>query len=148
MLEKEVTEEEICKVLFAMPASKSPGPDGHPCEFFKITWSIVGHDLIIDIHSVFRYGYLPKGVNYTILALVPKKTDSLEMRDYRPIACCNVLYKVVSKILANRMKEFLPRIITQNQSAFVKGRQLMENVLLASELVKDYHKEDVTLDVL
>lgn len=65
------------------------------------------------------------------------------MRDYRSIACCNVLYKVVSKILANRPKEILPRIITQNQSAFVKGRLLMENVLLASELVKYYHKEDV-----
>ena len=68
----------------------------------------------------------------------------MEMKDFRPIACCNVLYKVVSKILANRLKEILLRIITQNQSAFVKGRLLIENVLLASELVKDYHKEDVS----
>ena len=66
------------------------------------------------------------------------------MRDYRPIACCNVLYKVVSKILANRLKRILPRIVSANQSAFVQGRLLMENVLLASELVKDYHKENIS----
>lgn len=54
------------------------------------------------------------------------------MRDYRPIACCNVLYKVVSKIPANRLKKLLPSIISENQSAFIKGRLLMENVLLAA----------------
>lgn len=96
------------------------------------------------VQSVFRFGFLPKGVNSTILALVPKKMDSLEMKDYKPIVCCNVMYKVVSKILANRLKKLLPSIITENQTAFIKGRLLMENVLLASELVKDYHKETVT----
>ena len=85
-----------------------------------------------------------RGVNSTILALVPKKIDFMEMRDYRPIACCNVLYKVVSKILANRLKVLLPRIISASQSAFVQGELSMENVLLASELVKDYHKETVS----
>jgi len=85
MLEAEVTKEEIHKVLFAMPASKSPGPDGFPCEFFKTTWFIIGHDFTVAIQSVFKFGFLPKGVNSTILALIPKKTDSMEMRDYMPI---------------------------------------------------------------
>lgn len=73
------------------------------------------------------------------------------MKDYRPILCCNFIYKVISKILANRLKVMLPKFIAQNQSAFVKERLLMENVLLASEVVKDYHKPDVSprwLDVL
>ena len=105
---------------------------------------MIAHDFTIAVQSVFRLGFLPKGVNSTILALVPKKNDATEMRDYRPIACCNVLYKVVSKILANRLKLLLPRIIAENQSAFVQGRLLMENVLLASELVKGYHKESVS----
>lgn len=144
MLEEEVTEEEIFRVLFAMPSNKSPGPDGFPSEFFKITWPILAHDFTTAVQSVFRFGFLPKGVNSTILALVPKKVDSMEMKDFRPIACCNVLYKVVSKILANRLKQILPRVITENQSAFIKGRLLMENVLLASELVKDYHKDNVS----
>lgn len=66
------------------------------------------------------------------------------MKDYRPIACCNVLYKVVSKVIANRLKRILPRVVTENQYAFIKGRLLMENVLLESELVKDYHKEVIS----
>lgn len=107
-------------------------------------WPVLGGDFIIAVQSVFKYAFLPKGVNSTILALVPKKKDSLEMKDYRPIACCNVLYKVVSKILANRLKVILPSIITENHSAFIKGRLLIENVFLASELVKDYHKSSVS----
>lgn len=66
------------------------------------------------------------------------------MKDYRPISCCNVLYKVISKILANRLKGTLPHCISYNQSAFVKDRLLVENLLLATEIVKDYHKEDVS----
>ena len=92
LLEAEVTQEEIRKVLFAMPSNKSPGPDGFPCEFFKTAWPVVAHDFLVAVQSVFKYGVLPRGVNSTILALVPKKTDLLEMKDYRPIACCNVLY--------------------------------------------------------
>ena len=66
------------------------------------------------------------------------------MKDYRPISCCNVLYKVISKILANGLKALLPEIISPNQTAFIKNRLLMENVLLASEIVKDYHKDDTS----
>lgn len=142
-LDVEVTAEGIKKVLFSMASHKSPGPDGYPCEFFHVAWPVIGQDFIV-VQSVFRYSFLPKGVNSTILALVPKKVDSLEMKDFRPIASCNVLYKVVSKILANRLKRVLPKIISENQSAFIKGRLLMENVLLASELVKDYHKDSIT----
>lgn len=66
------------------------------------------------------------------------------MEDYRPISCCNVLYKVISKIIANRLKGLLQKCIFHNQSAFVKERVLMENILLATELVKDYHKESIS----
>lgn len=144
MLEAEVDGEEIRKVLFSMPNNKSPGPAGFLCEFFKTTWPILSQDFIAFFQSVFKFGFLPKGINSTILALVPKKNDYMELRDYRPIACCNVIYKVVSKILANRLKKLLPRIISETQSTFFHGRLLMENVLLATELVKGYHKDEVS----
>lgn len=146
MLEDEVSEEEIRKVIFSMPSNKSPSPNEFQCEFFKTTWYVLAHAFIVSVQSVFRFGFLPKGVNSTILALIPKKIHSMEMREYIPIACCNVLYKVVSKILANRVKMILPRIVSDNQFAFVKRRLRMENVLLASELVKDYHKKLFLLD--
>jgi len=66
------------------------------------------------------------------------------MKDYRPISCCNVLYKAISKLLANRLKCLLPEFIAPNQSAFISDRLLMENLLLASELVKDYHKDGLS----
>lgn len=144
MLEAEVIAGEVRKVLFSMPSNKSPGPYGFPCEFFKTSWPVLVQDFTIAVQSIFQLGFLPKGINSTVLALIPKKDAAVEMRDYTPIACCNVVYKVVSKIIANRLKGILPKIIYENQSAFVKERLLMENVLLASELVKDYHKERIS----
>ena len=144
MLIREVTAEEIKRVLFTMSSNKSPGPDGFTCEFFKETWSTVGHDFVVAIQSFFKTGFLPKGVNSTILALIPKMKEVAFMKDYRPISCCNVLYKVISKLLANRLKTILPKFIAPNQSAFVKDRLLMENLLLATEIIKDYHKESVS----
>lgn len=143
-LEREVTGEEIKDVLFKMARNKSPGPDGFTTEFFKGAWEIIVRDVVVAIQSFFIKGFLPKGLNSTILSLIPKKEEAKMMKDYRPISCCNVLYKVISKIIAKRLKSILPKCITWNQSAFIKDRLLMENVLLATELVKDYHKDSVT----
>lgn len=90
---------------------------------------MIAHDFTIAVQSVFKFGFLPKGINSTILALIPKKTYFMEMKDYSTKACCNILSKVVSKILVNRLKLILSRIISENQSAFEKGRLLMKNVL-------------------
>ncbi|XP_024013050.1 uncharacterized protein LOC112087252 [Eutrema salsugineum] len=141
---REVTEKEVHDVLFGMASGKSPGPDGYTVEFYKAAWPIIGKDFVISIQAFFTKGFLPKGVNSTILAPIPKKEDAMEMKDYRPISCCNVLYKVISKILANRLKLILPLFIAPNQSPFVKDRLLVENLLLASELVKYYHKESIS----
>lgn len=116
----------------------------YTCEFFKAAWHIVGKDFVVAVKAFFDTGFLPKGVNSTILALIPKKEESKMMKDYRQISCCNVLYKIISKLMANRLKLVLPNFIEPNQSAFVKDRLLMENVLLASELVKSYHKSTVS----
>lgn len=136
-----ISESEIKNVLFAMPSNKAPGPDGYPAEFYRSSWPIISRDFTISVQSFFMYGFLPKGVNATILALIPKFQGAETLKDFRPISCCNILYKVVSKILANHLKVFLPELIEPNQCAFVKGRLLLENVLLATELIKNYHKD-------
>ena len=87
--------------------------------------------MVLAVQSFFIKVFLPKCINSTILALIQKK-KAKEMKDYRPISCCNVIYKVISKILANRLKGIMPKFITWNQSAFVKDRLLMENLLLAT----------------
>ena len=103
-----------------------------------------GGDFVTAVKSFFDKGFLPKGINSTILTLIPKKDEAISMKDYRPISRCNVIYKVISKILANSLKRLLPSFISSNQSTFVKDRLLMENVLLAYELVKNYHKDSVS----
>lgn len=126
-----------------MPANKAPGPDGYPAEFYRAAWPIIVSDFITAVQSFFLYGFLLKGVNATILTLVPKIQGAETMKDFRPISCCNILYKVFSKILANRLKVLLPELIEPNQCDFVTGRLLLENVLLATELVKNYHKDSI-----
>lgn len=81
---------------------------------------------------------MPSGVNATILYLIPKTTTAQEMKDYRPIACCNFIYKVISKVLANRLHIIFPAAVEPNQCAFISERLLLENVLFASELVNGY----------
>ncbi|XP_009119170.2 uncharacterized protein LOC103844146 [Brassica rapa] len=136
--------EEIKKILFSMPTNKAPGPDGYPVEFYKAAWPVVGKDVIVAVQSFFLFGLLPRSTNATLLSLIPKMTEAERMTDYRPIACCNVVYKVISKIIARRLKATLPPAIELNQCAFIKGRLLLENVLLATELVKDYHKPGIS----
>ena len=79
-------------------------------------------------------------MNATILSLIPKTTTAQTMKEYMPIACCNLLYKVISKVLANTLKIIFPAAVEPNQCAFITKRLLLENVLLASELVNGYHK--------
>ena len=139
ILQAPVEAAEIKEILFLMPTNKAPGPDGFPVEFYNAAWAVLGKDFVTAVQSFFLYGFVPCCINATLLSLVPKPTDAAKMIDFRPIACCNVIYKVISKIIARRLKATLPEAIEQNQCAFVEGRLLLENVLLATELVKDYH---------
>jgi hypothetical protein len=142
LLENSVSAEEIKSIFFSMKANKSPGPDGYTAEFFKSSWEVVGEDVVVAIQSFFDSGMLLKEVNATILSLVPKRPNVSVMGDFRPIACCNVIYKCITKILSNRMLPLLDSMISRNQSAFIPGRNIAENVLLAQEMVRNYHRKD------
>ena len=76
--------------------------------------------------------------NSTIITLVPKKQSPSNIRDFRPISCCSVIYKCITKIIANRLKQYMPKLVSNNQSAFISGRSIADNVLLAQELVRGY----------
>lgn len=134
----DVTAEEVYKTLNSMPRNKSPGPDGYTVEFFLAAWQIIGSLFVSAVQEFFHSEQLLKQLNATTLALVPKIPQPVKVTDYRPIACCNTVYKCVSKILANRLKMFLPYLISPNQSVFIAGRRIMDNILLAQEVIKDY----------
>jgi hypothetical protein len=136
-----VTKLEIHKVIFAMNPSKSPGPDGFSTGFFQKAWPVIGDDLCEAVLEFFTSRKLLREVNSTILTLIPKKMNASTMGDYRPIACCNLVYKCITKILANRMLQGLEEVISPNQGALIPKRGIAENILLAQEIVCDYHKE-------
>ncbi|KAL0740389.1 hypothetical protein Bca4012_081902 [Brassica carinata] len=132
---------EISSMVLKLNPNKSPGPDGYTSAFFKSAWSIVGEETTVAISQFFTSYFLPSSANATILTLVPKKPGASAITDYRPISCCNTTYKAISKILVKRLKAILPDVILPNQTAFVQGRLLIENTLLASEIVQGYHRE-------
>ncbi|GJS42093.1 putative RNA-directed DNA polymerase, eukaryota, reverse transcriptase zinc-binding domain protein [Tanacetum coccineum] len=138
---RDVTDDEIKSVMFSMGDDRAPGHDGFTAAFFKKAWDVVGGDITCAIRDFFfSNGKLLKELNHTIISLIPKVTTPARINDYRPISCCNVLYKCISKIIANRVKEGLGDIVSINQSAFVPGRRISDNILLTQELMRNYHR--------
>ena len=133
-------QEEICRVIMKLNSNKSPGPDGFTSGFFKATWSVLGSEVTSAIQNFFITAFMPATTNATILTLVPKRPGASVISDFRPISCCNTIYKAISKMLVQRLKPMLTDLILPNQTAFVQGRLLVENTVLAAEVVNGYHR--------
>ncbi|XP_022040145.1 uncharacterized protein LOC110942657 [Helianthus annuus] len=140
LMVRPVTHDEVKKALFSIGSDKAPGPDGFTAGFFKGAWPIIGSAVSNAVIDFFVTGKLLRELNHTILVLLPKTSSPSVVTDYRPIACCNVLYKCISKIVADRIKVGLNDIVSINQSAFVPGRRISDNVLLTQELMHNYHR--------
>ncbi|XP_022865369.1 uncharacterized protein LOC111385226 [Olea europaea var. sylvestris] len=112
--------------------------------FSKKSWDIAGNDFMEAIEDFFASRSLLKQINHTIIALVPKGNHSTLVGDYRPTHCCNVFYKVITKIIASRLK---PMFVDQAQTTVVEGRSMIENIYLAQELLRQYNSKRWLLDV-
>ena len=134
-----ITKEEIQAALFSISDGKASGPDGFSALFFKAGWSVVGEDFVAAVQDFFNTNSMPKCVNATTLALIPKVENPSTLDEYRPISCCNVIYKSISKVLANRLKKVLEHTIGYSQNAFIPGRNIADAVLLSQELMHNYH---------
>lgn len=139
LLDGVISEEEVFNTFRSMAKGKSPGLDGMPVEFYLAAWSVIGADVTKAILFFFSSGKLPRIINSTAIALVPKIQSASNMADFRPISCCNVLYKCITKLLAARLKLVLPSLISLNQSAFVPHRHIGDNIMLALALFRNYH---------
>jgi len=132
---------EIEQALSQMNPYKAPGPDGFNALFYQKHWDIIGDDVCAAVLSVLEGHASPSMVNHTFLALIPKKPSPTLITEFRPISLCNVVYKLVTKVLSNRLKPWLPAIISPNQSAFTPGRLITDNILIAYEVFHAMHRD-------
>jgi hypothetical protein len=129
------TAEDVKKAVFSIGDLKAPGPDGLHALFYKKFWHLVGNDITAAVLRAINERTIPNGWNETMIVLIPKVDNPEEVSQFRPISLCNVVYKIISKMLAARLKVILPEIISPTQSAFVPGRLITDNVLVAYECV-------------
>ncbi|KAK4384099.1 Retrovirus-related Pol polyprotein from type-2 retrotransposable element R2DM [Sesamum angolense] len=135
-----VTIDEVKTAFFDIEEDKAPGPDGFSSGVFKAAWPIVGGEVSNAIIDFFKTGRLLKQLNATLLTLIPKVRLPHSVAEFRPISCCNVVYKVITKILVSRIRESLDLLISPSQNAFVPGRLISDNVLLAQDLFSGYNQ--------
>ena len=107
LLCREFTDTEISDALFQIGPLKAPGADGLPARFFQRNWALLKSEVIAAVKEFFQRGIMPEGINDTVIVLIPKNTNPELLSDFRPISLCNVVYKVISKCLVNRLRPLL-----------------------------------------
>lgn len=129
------TEEEVVGALQEMHPTKAPGPDGLPAGFYQKLWPQVKKEVLDFCLNVLNNGATVQDVNQTCITLIQKVKKPSTMKQFRPISLCNTIYKLILKTIAIRLIEVLPQIISEEQSAFVKGRLITDNVMIAYEIL-------------
>lgn len=107
--------------------------------FFQHYWDIISYDIVAAVQNFLHSGYLRGEVNFTHISLIPKVQNPVRISDLRPIALCNVLYKICSKVVANRLKKILSHLISPFQSAFTPSRLITDNTLIAKDVSHYIH---------
>lgn len=135
MLVGEVIRNEVKEAAFSIHPHKASGDDGLTGWFFHKYWDIIGKDVYKALFEFFYNGKILKSVSHTIITLIPKVKQVQCMKDLRPIRLCNILYKVILKIMIRRLQPFTNSLIDLEQSIFTKGRLISDNILLCHEVM-------------
>lgn len=135
ILEQDFLLEEIEEALKMTDKTKAPGPDGINAGVLTTLWPEIKMEVLKVFNDFHRDGKLPSGSNSSFIALIPKSPNALHPSQFRPISLMNALLKLLTKVMANRLKPFMPHLVSQHQTAFIKGRQITDGILITSELV-------------
>nr|XP_029148267.1 uncharacterized protein LOC114925184 [Arachis hypogaea] len=130
-----VTSEEVKRAVMTMSSFKAPGPDGFQAIFYKEFWDSLSNDVCRLVKRAFEGEPLNAAIFDTLIVLIPKVEVPSSLREFRPISLCNVIYKIVTKVLVNRFRPFLSEIIGPLQGGFIPGRGTTENIIIAQEIM-------------
>lgn len=133
-LSKPFSVDEIWLAMKSTHPTKAPEPDGFHAQFYQQHWETVGPSISNMLLIVLNSGGSMHMLNDTFITLISKIKKPKSMMDFHPISLCNVLYKIFSKVLVNRIKPILSNIIGDAQSAFVSNRLILYNIIIASEV--------------
>ncbi|WMV60256.1 hypothetical protein MTR67_053641 [Solanum verrucosum] len=140
----DVTDKELKDAVYAMPHDKAPGVDGFPVEFFTTNSTIVAERLILAVKEFFSSGKLLKSFSCTAVTLIPKVASPSKVKDYRLIACCKIVYKIITKILTHRIKDVISDGVSPSQTAFIEGRSILDNMLFSHDVLKCYTRKGLS----
>ena len=142
-LERSFEKDEILSVVRDMEGDKALGPDGFSMAFSHHCWSVVERDVLAVFEEFYQHCKFEKSLNATFIALIPKKNYASNIRDFRPISLVGSLYKILAKVLANRLKVVLDQLTFESQNNFMGGRQILDLVLIANECVDSRMKRKI-----
>ena len=133
MLDRLFELDEVVQVLRGLQGDKTLGPDGFTMAFFQKCWRVVEADVMAFLEEVYEYCKFEKSINATFISLIPKKMNATNIRDFRPISLIGSVYKLLAKVLANRLARVLDGLVSESQNSFVGGRKTLDSVLIANE---------------
>ena len=140
-LNKPFTNLEVENSVRSMWSFKAPGPDGYKPIFYQDCWSVVGESVTKFVLNFFETGQLPPKTNDALLVLIAKVSKPERMSQFRPISLCNVLFKIITKIMVIRLKKLMPKLIGPTQSSFIPGRLSADNIVVVQEAVHSMRRK-------
>ena len=121
-LERRFEREEVLRVVKEMEGDKALGLDGFSLAFYHHCWEVVERNVLAVFEEFYQHSKFEKSLNATFISLIPKKNGASNIRDFRPISLVGSVYKILAKVLANRLKEVLDQLVSESQNSFVGGR--------------------------